>query len=263
MSGGATGPGAGDRRLRLAALLANAGKVRAAASVDPPFLDIGLVGLADALGRERPAIHLPLGPGLTSTPTLEGLAGYFEAEIRRVQPRGPYLLGGYCFGGLVALEAARRLAAAGEEIRWLLMVETPCPLPSMRRLRQLRGAALAVRHPGELLAGVRRRLGGDPGPGGIAAGDDAAFRRWTSSLLVGHRLGPFDLPLTLCFGARSRDRFFPRHGWRALSARAIGVRVIDARHRDISRSPALARAVLEELALRVGPPTRARGGAVG
>jgi thioesterase domain-containing protein/acyl carrier protein len=48
---------------------------------------------------------------------------YFE-HLRRAQPEGPYYLGGYSFGGLVALEMARRLLAAGEEIGLLALVDT-------------------------------------------------------------------------------------------------------------------------------------------
>lgn len=47
--------------------------------------------------------------------------------IRHIQPRGPYTLLGYSFGGLVAYETARRLRAAGEEVVLLGTFDTVLP----------------------------------------------------------------------------------------------------------------------------------------
>ncbi len=41
-----------------------------------------------------------------------------------VQQTGPYLIGGYCFGGLLALEIAKQLKAKGEEVAMLALIET-------------------------------------------------------------------------------------------------------------------------------------------
>ncbi len=49
-------------------------------------------------------------------PTVEQMAAHYLAEIRRVQPHGPYHIGGYCFGGLVAFEMARMLEQQGERV---------------------------------------------------------------------------------------------------------------------------------------------------
>jgi amino acid adenylation domain-containing protein len=46
--------------------------------------------------------------------TVEQMAAHYVAEIRKVQPSGPYHIGGYCFGGLVAFEMARLLTQQGE-----------------------------------------------------------------------------------------------------------------------------------------------------
>ncbi|MFV0303275.1 MAG: polyketide synthase dehydratase domain-containing protein, partial [Paracoccus sp. (in: a-proteobacteria)] len=63
----------------------------------------------------------------------EAAADYL-AEIRQIQPRGPYLLGGFSGGGLIALEMARLLAAAGEETAMLVMLDTPLPMrPALSR----------------------------------------------------------------------------------------------------------------------------------
>lgn len=53
----------------------------------------------------------------------------YLVELREVQPEGPYLIGGFSGGGLIALEMARQLRDAGEEVAMLVMLDTPLPLP--------------------------------------------------------------------------------------------------------------------------------------
>src|SRR4029077_10457073 len=59
--------------------------------------------------------------------TLEALAERYVAGVRRVQPAGPYHLGGWSMGGAVAYEMARQLAAAGEEGALVAMLDTDAP----------------------------------------------------------------------------------------------------------------------------------------
>jgi thioesterase domain-containing protein len=47
--------------------------------------------------------------------------------MRSVQPHGPYYLGGFSGGGITAYEIARQLRAAGEEVAFLGMLDTPLP----------------------------------------------------------------------------------------------------------------------------------------
>ncbi|MFT4012086.1 MAG: SDR family NAD(P)-dependent oxidoreductase [Paracoccus sp. (in: a-proteobacteria)] len=71
--------------------------------------------------------------------SFEEAARDYIAEIREVQPCGPYLLGGFSGGGLTAYEMARQLRAAGEEVAMLVMLDTPLPLrePLSRKDRLL------------------------------------------------------------------------------------------------------------------------------
>jgi amino acid adenylation domain-containing protein len=59
--------------------------------------------------------------------TLEAAAEAYLEEVRRVQPRGPYHLGGFCIGGVAALEMARTLKDAGEEVKLLAMLDSHLP----------------------------------------------------------------------------------------------------------------------------------------
>ncbi|MCU0680746.1 MAG: alpha/beta fold hydrolase, partial [Polyangiaceae bacterium] len=92
--------------------------------------------LAEALragGRALVAFRAPgLEPGEVPPTDLGELAAGYLAALRREQPAGPYLLGGYSLGGAVAFEMARRLEAEGERaLLWLL--DAPAPGALERR----------------------------------------------------------------------------------------------------------------------------------
>jgi amino acid adenylation domain-containing protein len=55
---------------------------------------------------------------------VEDMAKIYLKDLRATQPEGPYYLGGYSFGGYVALEMARLLVAEGQEVRVLAFLDT-------------------------------------------------------------------------------------------------------------------------------------------
>ncbi|HEY1580407.1 MAG TPA: amino acid adenylation domain-containing protein [Terracidiphilus sp.] len=59
--------------------------------------------------------------------TVEEMAREFLAELRTVQPKGPYLLGGHCVGGVAALEVAQLLLQEGEEVKMMVFLDTERP----------------------------------------------------------------------------------------------------------------------------------------
>jgi amino acid adenylation domain-containing protein len=82
--------------------------------------------------------------------TVPEIAAHYASEIRRIQPSGPYRIGGYCFGGIVAFEMARQLRRQGETVDMLALFSsalrchrlcaTPTetgasPAPSLSRLK--------------------------------------------------------------------------------------------------------------------------------
>ncbi|GHD52805.1 hypothetical protein GCM10017083_28680 [Thalassobaculum fulvum] len=86
-----------------------------------------LQGMATALADEVALVSAQL-PGLLGDErpldSIEAQAEFVLQEIRRMQPHGPYLIGGHSFGGCVAIEVARRLRDAGEEVPLLLLGDT-------------------------------------------------------------------------------------------------------------------------------------------
>jgi thioesterase domain-containing protein len=78
--------------------------------------------------------------------------------VLAAQPGGPVRLGGYCVGGIVALEVARQLKAAGREVEFVVLIDSPSlnGRASMRILSALLGTALRV-----LPRGTRARIAGN------------------------------------------------------------------------------------------------------
>lgn len=85
-----------------------------------------LAGLIAYLPPDQPLYGIT-ARGITAGEVLhtsfEPLIEDYLAAIRRVQPAGPYNLGGYCIGGMIACEMARRLRAAGEDVRTVIMID--------------------------------------------------------------------------------------------------------------------------------------------
>jgi thioesterase domain-containing protein len=59
--------------------------------------------------------------------TVEGLAALYIAAIRTVQPHGPYHLGGWSMGGVIAYEMARQLREADEPVATLALIDSYTP----------------------------------------------------------------------------------------------------------------------------------------
>jgi oxalate---CoA ligase len=86
-----------------------------------------LASLQRSLGAEPPILAIAAGgaDGKTTPRTVETMAAAQLPAILEAQPRGPYRLGGYRSGALVALEAARLLAAAKREVAVVALVDPP------------------------------------------------------------------------------------------------------------------------------------------
>lgn len=108
---------------------------------------------AHLLGPEQPFYALQR-PDLDGSDvvhhTVEALATDCIKEMRMVQPAGPYLVGGHCFGGAVAVEIAQQLQAAGEEIAEIVLIDAYRPAslanqPLVQRQLQLQQAYFWLR----------------------------------------------------------------------------------------------------------------------
>jgi amino acid adenylation domain-containing protein len=70
--------------------------------------------------------------------SVEEAASEFLRDLRALQPKGPYLLGGHCVGGVVALEMAQQLMREGEEVKLLALLDTERPTATRAFLANMR-----------------------------------------------------------------------------------------------------------------------------
>jgi thioesterase domain-containing protein len=190
-----------------------------------------------------------------STPfgSVEEMASAYLAEIRAVQPSGPYFLGGYCGGGLIAYQMAQELLAAGEQVALLALIDSPSPgrPPPPSRLRRW-SRTLVEEDAGRLLrrAGAkwRRDLG--------AARRWAAIRfhlvrgeavphelrdAWLTDRYVRtaarYRVRPYPGRLSV-FRARDATPGWPGdRGWEQVAAGGLVVEEVPGDHNSLTQEP--------------------------
>ena len=164
-SGGAAPKAAATPRFRYLVPL-NGSKASAA----PLFVVAGMFGnvlnlrhLALPFTESRPVIGIQarglLGDDAPHEEVAEAASDYL-AEIRAMQPQGPYLLAGYSGGGITAYEMARQLRAEGEEVAVLALLDTPLPVrPGLSRRDKalIKLAELRRKGPGYLLEWAANR----------------------------------------------------------------------------------------------------------
>ncbi|GGK79729.1 non-ribosomal peptide synthetase [Mangrovihabitans endophyticus] len=102
--------------------------------------------LCEALDPDRPfhAIQAPeyAGPQVPRPQTIEAIAELYLTDLRTVQPQGPYHLGGWCMGGIVAHEMARQLQSVGEPVGSLVIVSASIDEPVPPRYITSEAAAI-------------------------------------------------------------------------------------------------------------------------
>lgn len=176
----------------------------------------------------------------------EALVEDYLAAIRRVQPAGPYNIGGYCIGGMIACEMARRLRAAGEDVRTVIMIDpdynrvlTPWlywrspDAPALRLLRSLVGILWKAR------VAALRALRLAPGGRLQEASERRRMYAMQDNLARAFRQNPpqpYEGSVTLLASAGRAERASRfKVGWRIL-APAIRITAIAPDHRTLFRS---------------------------
>lgn len=93
----------------------------------PPFFFIhgNMANLASHVEIEQPIFSLmPHGMTGSKAPIdVEEMVQEYIKQIKATQPEGPYYIGGYSFGGILAIEAARLLKKQGQKILLLVLLD--------------------------------------------------------------------------------------------------------------------------------------------
>jgi thioesterase domain-containing protein len=245
-----------------------------------------LRALAHLVGGDRPFYGLQFhgtGPQAGIPHRIEAIADHLAGEVRAAHPEGPYLLGGYSFGGRVAYEMAQRLRADGLRVALLCIFDTwgpgfPRALPAGRRLtlhlRCLlgRGPRAGARHALSVarnVAAVSRRLFAAPrtneGDGEDELPSDATARLLEANLRASRAYvpRPYPGPMTL-FRASEHPHWFgfdfrdPLQGWGRSARGELEVHPVPGDHWTLFDEPNVRVLAAELAACLRGAETKAR-----
>ncbi|MBZ5494723.1 MAG: amino acid adenylation domain-containing protein [Acidobacteriia bacterium] len=225
--------------------------------------------LVAALGQKQPCYGLQdptITSGTAPMESIEEMAAVYCKAIQTVLPDGPWLLGGWSYGGVVAFEMARQLTAAGGEVKSLLLIDSWAPGPDTRTT-PLDDTSLLIyiADVGFNLVVPREALQGKSLEEQIAliaaeAGPDARLREFLSASLrrereiIGARRrclraydpGQYEGAVTLFYAADEalqQERGIMRKsdlGWSGLCSRPLEIVDIPGTHRDIAFPPYVA-----------------------
>lgn len=238
----------------------------------------GYANLARHLGSDQPVFAFKSRglDGREELGTIEAMAAQYVAELRAFRPQGPYLLGGYCFGGDVAYEMALQLREQGVEAALLALMNCAPPNSSYTQprltpawlakfLRNLGGTVLSFlrwsrAHRREFVRWRWRSLKAALGRRLSRAGAQAAMPRadelvdlsacpddqralWDAHIraLARYRPRPFTGRVTL-FRSRIHPLFCSfdeRYGWGELAG-DVSVRIVPGEHESILEEPNVA-----------------------
>jgi len=170
------------------------------------------------------------------------MAEYYLEQLRGVQPEGPYFLGGYSFGGLVALEMARRLIEAGQVVGLLALVDTYPGAPKSTSsligtfftLSAEQKVAYVKKRVRRYRKGIKRRVDllGMPRPLKMVREACAAAERNYSP-----RAYPGKIVLFRASEKALRGLDDPQGGWSQYAAAGLEIHEVDADHGNILNEP--------------------------
>ncbi|RKG86206.1 condensation domain-containing protein, partial [Corallococcus terminator] len=191
--------------------------------------------LAKQLGPDQP-FHGLQSQGLDGTrpplDTVEAMAALYVDALRAVQPKGPYRLGGWSMGGVVAYEMARQLQARGEAVELLALID-PSPAKDDRVPFDV-GDASQVASLFELDRGQLAAPEAE-GPQG-----HTLLQVFTHNLraLKHYRPGPFQGRVLLLQASEAPTSEGPRdEGWDALITGALVRETLPGNHYTLLRTP--------------------------
>ena len=216
-------------------------------SLPPLFLVHDLNGevlryaeLVHRLGPDQPVWGLRC---VTEPDRIELMATRYLTELRRTQPTGPYRLGGWCFGAVVAFEMAHQLRANGEQVALLALIGiSPWDFPrlvapSARRRHQTHHGH---RFRSRIARRIRRVRSVAPSTQTVLAKAREAFTQYVPAPYPGRAL------LVLSSDETATYSTDPESDWHGLCSDGSDVLVVPGGHDAVLAGPN-ARQVAEQL----------------
>lgn len=193
------------------------------------------------------------------------MASTFIAELRTIQPIGPYFLAGECLGGVLAYEMARQLCARGDTIAFLGMLDSSCPtahsfwqtfagklrprmkqcwdrvfqIPKPRRLKDIGGAVRVTWNElGNDLGFVRSHPPPHESPAQRQLSTKKVGYTYIRTLLR-YRPRPYDGKITMLLTDNFQSLCDPPEAWRAWARGGLDIHNIPGDHKNYVRDHAV------------------------
>ncbi|WP_333873503.1 non-ribosomal peptide synthetase [Methylobacter sp.] len=214
----------------------------------PPLFAIHTISLHDLpryLGKDQPLYFLRYGMAAECSnrsvrlPLLEELASHYINEIQQLQPRGPYYLIGFSFGGVIAYEMANQLVANGHQVNFVGLLDSRLD----NQKRSLKIHKLFKPNTTQLLERIKNKIndraiadkyGADFWPHFYTSVPDKACRN-------GYQPKKYNGRVTLFQGIQCDDSFFsyapPEVAWRKLLGDNLEVQEVSGSHLDMCIEP--------------------------
>jgi thioesterase domain-containing protein/malonyl CoA-acyl carrier protein transacylase len=220
--------------------------------------------LARGLGEDQPVYGFQaFGMGKNEEPLLsvEEMASKYMPGLRAVQPRGPYVLAGFCIGGMIAYEMGKRLQAMGEEVHLVAVLDTQGPGDTAIEPEDDAALLCFIFHFLNLSVEELREMDTEGQLNHILAKLEVTFpdlmtvfgdgqlRRLLNIYKINTRAitnyAPptgTDLPRVVFFAARQRHDWEPQHSeqcWRRVIGDRLEVRSVPGYHRHMMSMPSV------------------------
>jgi acetoacetyl-CoA synthetase len=225
--------------------------------------------LIGSLRKQRPVYGLQaLGLDGETPPQhrVEEMAKTYVEQIRKVQPKGPYALAGFSFGGLIALEVAQQLFAAGEPtefvclldtyvqerwLPWFAMVDFRCGYvkrlwKALAQMSPCERAGFAATKYAAARNKLTMRLGRVPQVQAAPTADPIPpamrqLRNTFRTAMNNYRPRPFDggRIVYVRAAAREEDRGDPLPLWRKIARRGLTVAEVPGNHGGVIEEPGM------------------------
>ncbi|MCF7806667.1 MAG: amino acid adenylation domain-containing protein, partial [Simkaniaceae bacterium] len=169
-------------------------------------------------------------------PTVKEMAEHYLSLIRKAQKTGPYRLGGWSFGGVVAYEMALQLQKMGESLLPLIMIDSPAPIK-----RNIPNAATLQTWFLEEYQGILDQME-------VEAKDNlfAVFKN-NISALINYQPKTSELPIVLMRATQIKSSHLKEHphcyedhwGWNLITRGNIAIHSFDTDHSSILQNACL------------------------
>ena len=210
------------------------------------------INLAKVLGDDQPFLFVVLTAedfaSLGETPTLQSIAACLLRKILATQSKGPYIIGGFCAGGILAYEIASQLQAAGHEVSLLVLLDAPnlsylesCDSLTRKfsyvRYLLKRAARLGLRMSLVYLREhLHKRFARTVGTRSDRT-EITVAKEMLNAAVLAYQPKRYEGKLLLLLASEHPPHLDLLPGWRAVVPRNLHPQYVDGHHRDLLKAP--------------------------